>query len=346
MIDLRTALLNERVDRGRVVFSDRPSTPYTPTMQRGLVQAFRQTAGRGGSDPPAHAGATGGRRGPRRTPDRLETLLLTLGVTHHVLALVPLTPLVVPHGRPEPLAAIYDHQKPLGNIEAPPTKDRRNGVNTCSFSVMPPRSRPSSTGERLAVHEGHNVLPGEVPLLEFAEFRRAGLNERAGHRRPRQADRRLGGRRVVAARDPIQHVPQQQVIDGAIAMQRLYDRLALRDIPSAGRPTRPSRGCSHDGARRGVFAGVAFGQRVTSSSSNSSHQPQRNQGPDQFHLGIDLQLRVPLRSMTATAPNVRPFLRFLTDRRTLLISAPFSRGVMVVSQRHQTTGLGAASISN
>ena len=27
-------------------------------------------------------------------------------------------------------------------------------------------------GERLAVqHEGHNVLPGEVPLLEFAEFR-------------------------------------------------------------------------------------------------------------------------------------------------------------------------------
>ena len=31
-----------------VVFSDRPSTPYTPSaMQRqGLVQAFRQTAGR------------------------------------------------------------------------------------------------------------------------------------------------------------------------------------------------------------------------------------------------------------------------------------------------------------
>ena len=52
------------------------------------------------------------------------------------------------------------------------------------------------------------------------------------------------------------------------------------------------------------------------------------------------------RSITSTAPNVRLFLRFLTDRRTLLISAPFSRGVMVVSQRHQTTGVGAASISN
>ena len=36
------------------------------------------------------------------------------------------------------------------------------------------------------------------------------------------------------------------------------------------------------------------------------------------------------RSMTSTGPNVRTFLRFLTGRRTLLISAPFSRGVMVV----------------
>ena len=36
------------------------------------------------------------------------------------------------------------------------------------------------------------------------------------------------------------------------------------------------------------------------------------------------------RSMTSTGPNVRTFLRFLTGRRTLLISAPFSRGVMFV----------------
>ena len=117
------------------------------------------------------------------------------------------------------------------------TKDRRNGVNSLlvlgvrldkAQEQFVPRHRDAQRddhrrlGERLAVqHEGHNVLPGEVPLLEFAEFRRAGLNERAGHRRPRQADRpgnRLGGRRVVAARDPIQHAPQQQVIDGAIAM--------------------------------------------------------------------------------------------------------------------------------
>ena len=45
------------------------------------------------------------------------------------------------------------------------------------------------------------------------------------------------------------------------------------------------------------------------------------------------------RLMTSTAPNVRPFLRFLTDRRTLLMSAPFSRGVMVVSQRSNHEGL-------
>ena len=32
----------------------------------------------------------------------------------------------------------------------------------------------------------------------------------------------------------------------------------------------------------------------------------------------------------STRPSVRPFLRFLTGRRTLLISAPFSRGVMSV----------------
>ena len=38
---------------------------------------------------------------------------------------------------------------------------------------------------------------------------------------------------LVAARDPIQHAPQQQVIDGAIAMQRLVrpqGNLALRDM--------------------------------------------------------------------------------------------------------------------
>ena len=155
-------------------------------MQRqGLVQAFRQTAGRrlvpilqlmlerleGGE----------GLVVLRTVVGALETLpphrLLTLGqVTHHVLARVPLTPLHqgavaegLPHGRPEPLAAIDDHQKPLGNIEAPARrKDRRNGVNTCSFSVSvstKPRHRlspvivmPSATTIVASAH----VLPSST----------------------------------------------------------------------------------------------------------------------------------------------------------------------------------------
>ena len=65
-----------------------------------------------------------------------------------------------------------------------------------------------------------------------------------------------------------------------------------------------------------------------------------------FHLGIDLQLRVPLSVDDVDRAQRATFLALLTDRRTLLISAPFSRGVMFVSQRHQTTGFGAATISN
>ena len=59
-------------------------------------------------------------------------------------------------------------------------------------------------------------------------------------------------------------------------------------------------------------------------------QPQRNQGPDQLHLGVDVQFGILLPVDDVDRANVRTFLRFLTGRRTLLISAPFSRGVMVV----------------
>ena len=120
-----------------VVFSDRAQhTVHPEAMQRqGLVEAFRQTAGRGlGPILQRMLERLEGGEGLvvlRTVVGALETLpphrLLTLGqVTHHVLALVPLTPVhqgaVVegfPHGRPEPLAAIHDHQKPLGDIEAP-----------------------------------------------------------------------------------------------------------------------------------------------------------------------------------------------------------------------------------
>ena len=100
---------------------------------------------------------------------------LTLGqVTHHVLALVPLTPLAegFPHGRPD---APCRHPR---SPEAPgrhrgPARWRRNGVNTFSFSVsvsttprFVPRHRDAqrtTTSPRRTSHEGHDV-PGEVPL--------------------------------------------------------------------------------------------------------------------------------------------------------------------------------------
>ena len=50
-----------------VVFSDRPSTPYTP--RRCNVRVSSTTAGRHWFRSSSSCGATGGRRGPRRTPD-------------------------------------------------------------------------------------------------------------------------------------------------------------------------------------------------------------------------------------------------------------------------------------
>ena len=114
---------------------------------------------------------------------------------------MPLTPLHQgavaeggPHGRPEPLAAIYDHQKPLGNIEAPLDQGpEERGQHLLVLGVrldkaqeaFLPRHRDAQRddhrrlGEGLAVqHQGHNVLPGQVPLLELAELGRAGLDER------------------------------------------------------------------------------------------------------------------------------------------------------------------------
>ena len=163
-----------------VVFSDRPSTPYTPRRCNVRVSSrpsarlpaadwFRSSSSCWIDWRAARASSYSG--------GALETRLLTLGhVTHHVLAAIdtvaPGRAEGLPHGRPEPLA-----RSPAapGRHRGRSTKDRRNGVNTCSFSVSvstKPRNRLSPVidaqrddhrrlGERLAVqHEGHNVLPG------------------------------------------------------------------------------------------------------------------------------------------------------------------------------------------
>ena len=58
------------------------------------------------------------------------------------------------------------------------------------------------------------------------------------------------------------------------------------------------------------------------------HQAQRHQGPNHFHLGVHIEPGDSSRLMMSTSPRRRDFLRFLTDRRTLRISAPFSCGLM------------------
>ena len=90
-------------------------------------------------------------------------------------------------------------------------------------------------------------------------------------------------------------------------MQRLVRpqwNLALRDMANPGHANRHALAGQPD--RPGVATMTAPAERVFAVAFASQrghflveqfldvHQPQRNQGPDQFHLGIDLQLRVPL----------------------------------------------------
>ena len=82
--------------------------------------------------------------------------------------------------------------------------------------------------------------------------------------------------------------------------------LALRDMANpghanrhalAGQPDRPGVAPMTAPADCRVFAGVAFASQrghFLVEQFLDVQQPQRNQGPDHFHLGIDLQLRVPL----------------------------------------------------
>ena len=166
-------------------------------------------------------------------------------------------------------------------------------------------------GERLAVQQqGHHVLTGQVPLLELPQLRRAGLDEVTGHRRPRQPDRprnRLGSRLVVAARDPVQHTLQEEVVHFAIATQRLVGtqrNLAPRD---AANPRHLNRYALPRQAHRPGVAAVTTspGRRVLPGVSLARqrrhllveqlvhvHQAQGHERADQLHLGVKLELGV------------------------------------------------------
>ena len=171
-----------------------------------------------GSDPPAHASDWRAARASsysgrcRRAGDAADRLLTLGHVTHHVLV-APLTPLHqgavsarppgAPCRHPRSPAAPGRHRGPARpGTRSTPSRFRcvstkpRNRLSP--VIVMPSATTIVASSERLAVqHEGHNVLPrGPAPGVRGVSSR--GLNERAGHRRPRQADRpgnRLGGRR-------------------------------------------------------------------------------------------------------------------------------------------------------
>ena len=250
-------------------------------------------------------------------------------MAHHVLALVPLAPVDqgpvpegLPDGRAEPLAAIQDHQHALGEVEAPldqrPQERRQHRrVLRVRFDeaeeALLPRQRDAQrddhrrVGERLAVQEhGHHVLTGQVPLLERPQLRRAGLDEAPGHRRTREPDRpgnHRGGGLVVAAGDPVEHPPQQQVVHITIATHRLVGPqrdLAPRDVANAGHTNRhtlprqthrPRVAAVTAPLDRLVFPGVArAGQRRHFLVEQLLHvqQAQRDQGADQLHLGVQL----------------------------------------------------------
>ena len=97
----------------------------------------------------------------------------------------------------------------------------------------------------------------------------------------------------------------------------LRDMGGARESARAGRPTRPSRGCLPDGARRlPGLCGRSVRQPARSLPLEQFLDVRANPRTGSIPPWIDLRLRYPSRSMTSTAPNVRPFLRFLTDRRT------------------------------
>ena len=286
-----------------VVFSDRPSTPVPPeAMQRqGLVEAFRQTAGRrlvpilqlmlerleGGE----------GLVVLRTVVGALETLPATTGCSRLATSRTTFsracaTDTVAPgrgggrlSARPPgaPCRHPRYHQKPLGDTRGPArpmtggtgsTPSRSPvSVSTTPRNRLSPRHRDAQRddhrrlGERLAVqHEGHDVLPGEVPLLELAEFRRAGLNERAGQpstpigrspwESPRRPPRRLRheipystrlSNRSLTARD--RHAAPRTTAGESRALRDMANPGHANRHALAGQ-TRPSRGCCHDGARR------------------------------------------------------------------------------------------------
>ena len=158
VIDLRTALLNERVDGLEAIRRlQRPAqhTVHPEAMQRqGLVEAFRQTAGRGWFRSSSSCWSGRGRRGPRRTPDgcRRAGDAAATPAAHAWPRNSPRSRAcatdTVALGRGGGKLVAQPPGAPCRQITSSPcrprsTKDRRNGVNTFR-SRCPSRRSPGT----------------------------------------------------------------------------------------------------------------------------------------------------------------------------------------------------------
>ena len=224
-----------------VVFSDRPNRPYTPSdatsgSRRGLPPLPAADC----SDPPAHAdwraaraSSYSGRLGVLET---LPPHRCSRQVTHHVLTCA--TDTVAPGRGGGRLSAPAPCRHPRSPA-APgrprgPARPKTGGSTPSVLRVRldeaqepsPVIVMPIDDHRRLGTScrpaRGPRRPPRRGPAPELAEFRRAGLNKRVGHRRPRQA------------------VPRTTA--GESRSPR-HDAAGARESARAGRPTRPSRGC-------------------------------------------------------------------------------------------------------
>ena len=250
-------------------------------------------------------------------------------------------------------------------------KDGQHTAGGSRLHVTTPDSRPGQIslgdggGHRLASWTRGYATARSEAICRGAgcgRTRTSGSVGGQGQQRPWSTRPRLGGGLVVAARDPVKHARQQPVVDFTIATPRLVGterNFTPRHTahpwhanwhPLPRQTHRPGVGAVTASPDRRVLPGVALaGQRrhLLVEHLLHVHQAQGDQGPDQLHFGVELQIGVVL-ALDDVDRAQRATLLALPDwSRTLLISAPFARGVMPVFVNViKPQRVGAVLISN
>ena len=184
-----------------------------------------------------------------------------------------------------------------------------------------PRNRlsPVIGPSAMTIVDSANVLPSSTRATTSSPERSApgvrgvscaGLNERTGHRRP-LADRIASAQSRRCHEIPYSTRRSNRSLQARSPCSASYDRSGISALTESGAREsvalagQPVSRC-HDGARRlRGFARSAASQRCHFLVEFLDvHQAQRNQRPDQLHLGIDLQLGVLLSVDDVDRPNV------------------------------------------